>query len=167
MTYVVSRNAIELSNGAWLLCEPDDGGGERNEGRESLSQLIVAGGDTAKLLDPAKETLNEVTTFVAVFIKHPLNQTVAPWRNHRFDVGGMQIVDDGIAVVGFVGTDRARFQVLKERQCLGAVTGLPSGQAESRQTTQPLDQGMNLRAQSAAGSPERLVTVFFAAPAAC
>jgi hypothetical protein len=79
----------------------------------------------------------------------------------------MQVIDDGIAVVGFVGADRAGFHLLQERQGFRTVAGFPTGQAEARQRTQSLDQRMNLRTQAAAGSAERLGTVFFAAPAAC
>ena len=79
----------------------------------------------------------------------------------------MQIVKDGIAVVGFVGADRAGIQALQEWQRFGAVAGLSSGQMESGQGTQSFDYRVNLRAQSTTGSSERLIAVFFAAPAAC
>ncbi len=55
----------------------------------------------------AEEALDEVATFVVVLIEYSLHRSVAFRRNDRFDVRGMQIVGDGIAVVGLVGTHRA------------------------------------------------------------
>ena len=69
-----------------MSCEPNKCSRERDEGRESLSQFVVAGGDPAKLLDPAEETLDEVAIFVEVLVERPLNQAGAPGRNHRFDL---------------------------------------------------------------------------------
>ena len=132
-----------------------------------MSELIVASGDTAKLLDPAEESLNEVSTFVTMLVEFTLNAAIAARRDDGLNVRGVQIVKDGIAVVGFVGADRAGIQALQEWQRFGAVAGLSSGQMESGQGTQSFDYRVNLRAQSTTGSSERLIAVFFAAPAAC
>ena len=81
-------------------------------------------------------------------------------------VGG-QMVEEGIGVVGLVGTHRLGLQALQQGQCLGAVAGLAAGQSESGQRPEALDEGVNLGAQSAARSPQRLVAFFLGAPAAC
>lgn len=39
-------------------------GSNRDEGRETLGQFVLAGGDTARLLGPAEEALYEVVTAV-------------------------------------------------------------------------------------------------------
>jgi len=54
------------------------------------------------LLDPTEESLNEISTFVTVFVKFTLNATVAARRDDGLNVRGVQTVEDGITVVGFV-----------------------------------------------------------------
>jgi len=140
--------------------KPNDGGGESDQGRESLSEFVVAGGDTAKLLDPAEESLNEISTFVTVFVELTLNAPVAARWDDRLNVGGVQIVEDGITVVGFVSTDRAGIQALQERERFGAITGFSARQRESSERTQTFHHGMNLRTQPTSGTSERLIAVF-------
>ena len=132
-----------------------------------MSELIVASGDTAKLLDPAEESLNEVSTFVTMLVEFTLNAAIAARRDNGLNVRGVQIINDSIAVVGLVRTDRTGFQSQQERQGFGAVAGLSTRQMKSGQGTQSFNHGMDLRAQSATGTSERLIAVFLAAPAAC
>ena len=75
-----------------------------------MSELIVASGDTAKLFDPAEESLDEVSIFVAELIEFSLNATVTARRDNGLNVRGVQIINDSIAVVGLVRTDRTGFQ---------------------------------------------------------
>ena len=75
-----------------------------------MSELIVASGDTAKLLDPAEESLDEISTFVAVLVEFTLNAAIAARRDNGLNVRGVQIINDSIAVVGLVRTDRTGFQ---------------------------------------------------------
>src|SRR5574338_1094409 len=53
------------------------------------------------------------------------------------------------------------------QQRLRAVAGLTAGEGKSGQRSQTLDQGVDLGAQSAARSPQRLAALFLGAPAAC
>ena len=65
----------EAVAGLFMQNWADDGSGECDEGRESLGQFIVASGDTAKLLDPTEESLDEISTFVAALVELTLNAT--------------------------------------------------------------------------------------------
>ena len=102
-----------------------------------------------------------------MLVEFTLNSAIAARRDNGLNVRGVQIINDSIAVVGLVRTDRTGFQSHSEWQGFGAVAGLSSGQMESGQGTQSFDYRVNLRAQSTTGSSERLIAVFFAAPAAC
>ena len=102
-----------------------------------------------------------------MFIKRALHQTMATRRNDRLDAVAVQMFEDGVGIVGLVGTEPVWMNALQQRDRFGAVAGLTAGKPKSGQAAQPVDQGVNLGAQSAAGSPERLVAVFLGAPAAC
>ena len=75
-----------------------------------MSELIVASGDTAKLLDATEESLDEISAFVAVLVEFTLNAAIAARRDNGLNVRGVQIINDSIAVVGLVRTDRTGFQ---------------------------------------------------------
>lgn len=100
-------------------------------------------------------------------VEGALDSAMAARRDHRLDLVGGQMVEDGIGVVSLVGTHRMGLQALQQRQRLGAVASLAAGQSESGQRAQAFDEGVNLGAQSAARSTERLVALFLGAPAAC
>lgn len=100
-------------------------------------------------------------------VEGALDQAMAARWDHRLDLVGCQMFEDGIGIVSLVGTDRIGLQAPQQGQRLGAVAGLTAGQREAGQRAQAFDEGVNLGAQSAARSPERLVAFFLGAPAAC
>ncbi len=102
-----------------------------------------------------------------MFIERASHQTMATRRNDRLDGVAVEVIEDGVGVVGLVGTKPVWIDALQQRDRFGAVAGLAAGQSKSRRAAQALDQGVNLGAQSAAGSPERLIAVSLGAPAAC
>lgn len=119
------------------------------------------------MLDTAEEAFHQIAVVVQVLIELALDEAMTSRRDDGFNVAASKVFEDRVGVVGLVGAKRARMQILKQWQGLWAVAGFTTGEAKSGKTAQPLYQGMNLGAQSAAGSPERLITVFFGAPAAC
>ena len=70
-----------------------------------MRQFVVSSGDAAELLDTTEEALDEVTVFVKSFVERPLNPAVTSWRDHGLNVSGVQVIENGIAVVGFIGAD--------------------------------------------------------------
>ena len=92
---------------------------------------------------------------------------MATRRDDRLDTVVVQVFEEGLGIVGLVGGEPVRINALQQWDCFVAVAGLTAGKPESGQAAQSVDHGMNLGAQSAAGSPERLVAAFLGAPAAC
>ena len=78
-----------------------------------------------------------------------------------------EVFKNGVSVVGLIRAERVRLKIAQQRQRFRAVAGFAARETKSRQRSQSFNQRVNLGAQSAAGSPERLVTFFFGAPAAC
>ena len=58
------------------------------------------------MLAAAEEALDEVAVLILMSINWALDEAMTAWRNHRFDVVGGQIVDDGVGIVGLVGAER-------------------------------------------------------------
>ncbi len=71
-------------------------------------------------------------------------------RNNGFNPFVSKVFENGVGVVGLVGTERAWLQLPQKRQCLWAVTGLTAGELESGKSPQTFDQSMDFCTQSAA-----------------
>ena len=119
------------------------------------------------MLDAAEEAFHQVAVFVKVLIEGTLDDAIAFGRDDRLNIVRVEMRDDHVSIVGFVRAQRVGQQIVQQGQCLRAVTGLAASETEAGERPQAFNQGVNLGAQSAPRSPERLVTVFFGAPAAC
>ncbi len=71
------------------------------------------------------------------------------------------MVEDCVAVIGFVGDEVQGPQAGDEGEGMGAIAGLTAGQQEADRPPQRVDRDVPLAAQSASGTPQSLV---FAAP---
>lgn len=100
-------------------------------------------------------------------IEGPLHEPGFLGRNHslRSQIGDR--LENAVGIVGFVGGYGIRINAGQQVRSLRHIVSLACGQRESRQVAQSFDQRMNLGGQSAARVAERLITVFFGAPAAC
>ena len=78
--------------------------------------------------------------FLSRFVEFPLNAAVAPGSDDGLSIRGVQIDEDGIAVTGFVGANRAGLQITQEWQCFGVVACLTADYVES------IDQPPGIRA---------------------
>jgi prophage regulatory protein len=82
-------------------------GGESDGGQEVGGQLVVAGGDAAEVLKPAKGVLDQMAIAVASLIVDDLGLASDPPRDHRDCPGLSQGVAERIGVVPLVGQDVA------------------------------------------------------------
>ena len=96
-----------------------------------FAEFVVAGGDTAELLDAAEEAFFQIAAVVTMFIKSALHQTMATRRNDRVDSVAVEPFENGLGVVGLVGTDLVWMNTPQQRNRFGAVPGLASGKPKS------------------------------------
>ena len=89
------------------------------------------------------------------------------WRNHRIDPAFGEYVDQRIGVVGLVTDQGLRIGFVKQRLCARQIVGLPRREHHLDRIAERIDKDVNLGGQSAAGSADRLLAVFFRAPALC
>ena len=142
------------------LSEPDPGGGDDDERFVAPVQLVVSGCDSAKVLYPTEEALDEFTPFIEVAVRGPRLDTVCSRRNHRLRTGREDSVDQGLRVVGFIGSNRNGLDSFKQRLRFAPVGHLSGCQPPVYEVTEGFDQGMDLRCQSATRSANGLRAFF-------
>lgn len=135
---------------------------------ESIGQFVVSGCDTTELLEAIEESLDKVSRLVAMPVDFALGVAVAPWRDDGLGTGSLDGFDQGVAVVPFIGDDCAGGDRLDQGCALRDIGNLACGQDQTNRVTKCIDTGMDLGAQPAPRTADRLIaTVFLGAPAAC
>ena len=138
-------------------------------GEEVPRGLLIAGGDGTKLLDLGEEVLDQMARRIKLAVIAAWRGPVGSRRDHRGLPSGCQRLKDArISVERLVGDQRIGLhrgqQVVRPLQ----VVCLATGQEEADRVAQRVDQGVDLGAQSATRTPDRLVLAgFFSAPALC
>ena len=138
-------------------------------GEEISGGFVVAGGDSAVLLDLAEEILDEVTCFVGIFVEIALNLAVALGRDHeRFSACKQRLDYPLVGIESLVCQQDLGRHIGQQRVGALQIMGLARRQDEVQRIAQRIDERMNLGAQPAFAAPDRLVfVVFFCAPALC
>jgi hypothetical protein len=138
-------------------------------GQEVPGGLIVTCGDGAELLDPTKEVLNQMTSFVQRLVIRPGVLSVLFWRDDDGFPGCLQWLDHPlVGVVSFVGEQCFCFHPGHQRIRPGEVVDLPGGQDDLQRITQGVHENMDFGAQATFAFADRLVFPgFFLAPALC
>lgn len=119
------------------------------------------------MFDTAEEAFHQVAVFVHMTIIVTLFQAIAARRNHWLHAALTQVNHQGIRIVTLVGQYLSRMQALQQGLRLINVRDLTSRQQPAHRITQGIYDRMNLRAQPAARTSDRLRPRFFWVPAAC
>ena len=138
-------------------------------GEEVSGGFVVTCGDGAELLEFCEEVLDQVSCFVEVAVVSPCDFPVCFRRNHDGLVFASQHGDDPlIGVERLVGDEQIGLHAGQKLVGADQIMGLAAAQGERRRIAQSINKGVNFGAQSAAGSPDGLVSAgFFFAPALC
>jgi hypothetical protein len=134
---------------------------------EISCELVVACGDCTEVLEYVEEPLDEVAFAIEREIASPRGFAICLGRNHRNDAAFGQGVDERISVIGFVAEQSVRIDVLNQRLSAGQIMRLPRGEYQLDGIAQGIDECMDFGGQSAARPADRLLAVFFRAPALC
>ena len=115
------------------------------------SELVVAGGDAAEVLQLGEEPLDQIALAVEAFAEAGFPFTVAL----RWDVGrGAFVLDqlaDAVGIIGLVRQhDGARAEMVEQRVGDLPVVGLSSGQAEPDREALRVDDDVDLGREPAA-----------------
>ena len=148
--------------------EPEQYANQRDGSKESVGELVVAGGDGAILLELAEEPLDQIALAIEREIGVARLGAIGLGRNDGRDGAALEGLDQSVGVVGFVGQERVGLDLVEQRLGLGDIGRLPGRQRKSSWISDRIDDGVNLGCQPAAGAPDGLVlAVFFLAPALC
>jgi len=136
--------------------------------REKISrELVVAGGDGAKVLEFIEEALDEIALAVKGKVTGWRRLTVGFGRDHRGDLSLGKRVAERIGIVGLVRDESFRIDRFEQRLRASQIMGLTRREHHLDGIAKRINNNVYFGGQSAAGPADRLVTVFFRAPALC
>ncbi len=138
-----------------------------NSSEKISGELVVACGDSSKMLEFIEEALDEVAFAVEREIASPLCLAIGLRWDNRSDTTLAQGLDKRISVVGLVADQGIGIGGFNQRLCASQIMGLTWREHQFDGIAQGIDEHVDFGSQSAAGSADRLLAVFFRAPALC
>ena len=95
-----------------------------NSGEESFGELVVACGDSSKVLEFVEEALDQVAFAIEGVIAGPRGFAIGLWGNHRGDPPSREGVDQRIGVIGFVRQQGLRIGAVDQGLRASQIVGL-------------------------------------------
>ena len=137
-------------------------------GEEVAGGLVISRGDGAVLLEPGKEVLDQMARLEQLPVIVAADLPVGLRRDHHGLARGEQRIDDPfLGIERLIGDQRAGLHRRQQLVGAGQIMRLAWGEEEAQGIAQGIDQGMDLGAQPAFAAADRLIAVFFLAPALC
>jgi len=136
-------------------------------GEKVSSEFVVACGDSSKVLEFIEEALDEVAFTVEREITIPLDAAASYRRDNRSNSPSGQGIDEPISVEGFVADQGVGIDGFDQRLRADQIVRLTWREHQLDGIAQGIDERVDFGAQSAAGSADGLLAVFFRAPALC
>jgi hypothetical protein len=138
-----------------------------NSGEKISGEFVVTCGDSAKVLEFVEEALDEIAFAVEREVAIAPGLAIGLWRNHGGDLPPVERVDQRISVVSLVADQGLRIGTIDQWLRTSQIVGLTRREHQLDGVTKGIDERMDFGRQSAAGSADRLLAVFFRAPALC
>src|SRR5690554_4954012 len=143
---------------------PYHGCGKAEEGEEVAGAAIIAGGESAKMLQFVEAALDAVALAIERCVERNEHLAAAARGDHGFHPGRRDVLANGVAVVGLVGNDGVAGGAVQQRRGRAAVVHLAAGQQEAQRPPERVGNEMDFGRQSASGTPQSLVRAPFLAP---
>ena len=128
-----------------------------DDGFEVLFEFFVACSEAPEVLEFGEAPLDAVALSVEVFVVGVLVPAAGQGGYDRYGAHRCDVSADRLAVVAFVGHHPLGLALSEQRDGLGAVVDLATGDREVHRQTQFLCQQMNLGRQTSSGAPQSLV----------
>ena len=145
------------------LCKKDTDAGQINESKETGSELIIANGDSAELLEFEEELFHKMAFPVKPPIDVPRISFTLPGRDTEIRV----MVGNKLAkcpfAIGFISKDSRPFQGNPAEQLFSDsdVMNVAGGQHDLYRVAQSVHNGVNLGASTAATHSDALIDLGF------
>ena len=137
-------------------------------GEEVSGGFVIARGDGTKLFEPAEEVLDQMAGLVEVLVIVARVLAIAFGRYDGRLAGFAERFDHPlVGIEALVGDHRIGGDGGEKRIGAVKIMGLTRGEVEAGRIAERIDGGVDLGAQSASASPDRLRAVFLSAPALC
>ena len=138
-----------------------------NAPEKILRELVVTCGDGTKVLEFIEEALDEIALAIECEVAGPWRLAVGLWWNHRSNVALSERVEQRVGVVGLITNQGMRIGIVEQQLGASQIVGLPRREPHLDRIAEGIDEGVDFGGQSAARSADRLLAVFFRAPALC
>ena len=112
-----------------------------------------------------EEAFDQVAFAVEREIARSRGLAVGLGRNDRSDPAVCEGIDEGVGVVSLVADQGLWIGLLEQRRRTSEIVGLPRCEPHIDGIAEGIDQNVDFGGQSAARSADRLLAVFFRAPA--
>ena len=119
------------------------------------------------MLEQIEEALDQIALTIECVVAFPLDVSVDLGRNNRSDSTLGESFHERIGVISFVANQGLRVSVLDQRFRASEIMILAGCKHQFDGVAQGVDERMNLGRQSTARPADRLLAVFFRAPALC
>lgn len=137
---------------------------------EVAEELVVAGGDTAELLELGEHALDAVAFLVEARVARVLDGPIRPWRDDGLGPDLAQGLVEVVGVVGLVGDDGGGLEAIEQGGRLDDVASVAWRQDEADWQSERVDAGVDLGPEAASRAAKTLglrAPLLRAAPAAC
>ena len=144
------------------------GRSDEDEAEIAVGGLVVAGGQTAPVLQPVEAALDPVPQGVEVVVDRNLDLAASPHRNDRGHAARFHLRADSIGIVAAIGEQNPRFRPIgiEERQGASVVRGLARRDVDGYGETGAVGAEMNFGRKPTSRAPETLSRSPPLAPAA-
>lgn len=127
-----------------------------NSGEEIARELVVAGGDSAEVLEPAKAAFDNVAAFVGALVEGMDVDAIGLVGNDRLGAAIDDLGTQFVAVVSFVGDERAHGWGKRQHIGRGGDVGILAGREmkndwSAERIAQTMDFGRAPAARAADG----------------
>jgi hypothetical protein len=119
------------------------------------------------VLEFIEEALDEIALAIECEVAGPWRLAVGLWWNHRSNVALSERVEQRVGVVGLITNQGMRIGIVEQQLGASQIVGLPRREPHLDRIAEGIDEGVDFGGQSAARSADRLLAVFFRAPALC
>jgi len=119
------------------------------------------------VLEFIEEALDKIALAIECEVAGPWRLALGLRRNHRGNVALSEGVKQRVGVVGLVANQGLRIGIVEQQLGASQIVSLPRREPHLDRIAEGIDEGVDFGGQSAARSADRLLAVFFRAPALC
>lgn len=130
--------------------QPEHDAGELDEAEEVGGEFVIAGGDSAPLLESGKETFDAPSVLVGDAIIVTGQLAMAARRNDDTAPLSLDFFAEAIGIIGFVCQDLFRLKAVDQFVRGGYVVLLARSQFEANRQAQGIDYGVDFGSKATA-----------------